>query len=110
MLTACSGDSPTPADVEESINGSIKPGATVQDIRNYLNSDGSRLGLSDPDPTVRMARDFETVLVQKRGLDPQTPIYIAIVREDRRQLTVAFVLDQALHFQRLIVIEYPLGL
>jgi hypothetical protein len=94
-------DCPSAGRIQESVEASIKPGATLAEIQAYL--DGQDIEHS---PEVGNASNWSEL--EKYGLPPDTPIYAAIVRGSRfSSVSIIFVLDKDLRFQRLILIDRP---
>jgi hypothetical protein len=94
-------DIPSPDKIRESIEADIKPGATVEEIQTYLDARGI-----DHAEGVGNASNWSPL--EKYDLPPNTPIYAGIVRGSRLSgVSIVFVLDNDLRFQRLILIEWP---
>jgi hypothetical protein len=94
-------DIPSADNIRKSIEANVKPGATVGEIQIYLDSKG-----------IEHAQDVGNASnwseLEKYRLPPDTPIYAGIVRGSRlSSVSIIFVLDKDLRFQRLILIDRP---
>jgi len=95
-------DLPPASKIEKSITEDIHPGATLEEIQQYLDAEGIEHG-----PPVAKASQFSD-LEEKYGLSPDTPVYTAVMRGSRLSaISILFVLDEQLRFKRLIVIYHP---
>ena len=89
------------------IEEELKPGASLAQIRAYLDSEGRDEGIEDGDTQISSAGQYSDL--RDMGLPADTPIYQTIVRGELRGLDIFFVLDKDLRLQRVIVIEYHTG-
>jgi hypothetical protein len=95
-------DCPSAGRIQKSVEANIKPGATLKEIQAYLDSQGI-----EQDP--RVVYDASTWSeLDKYNLPPDTKVYDGIVRGSRSSsVSIVFVLDKDLKFQRLILIDRP---
>ena len=94
-------DIPSADKVRKSIEADIKPGATLAEIQAYLDAEHI-----DHGPGVDKASDWSEL--EEYNLPPDALVYAAIVRGSRlSSVSIIFVLDRDLRFQRLILIERP---
>ena len=94
---------PSAHNMQQAIEHGIPPGASLDEITAWLNTEGKKRGIEHGGDRTSKAFDYSRLL--DLGVPPDTRVYHAILRGNPG-LNIYFLLDEGIRFQRVIVQQY----